>query len=254
MDGVDIGRLATIDNLAAANQLIPVSARVRLTPSVGSHTFVVRTWSTVSAGQVLAGASGAVDAYPPAFIRVSLATATAAPVANPTYGTTLPASPADGQEHILVDSVTNPTYQWRFRYNASSTSAYKWEFIGGADYIARVDANESTTTVGSYVDLTTPGPRMLVPRAGDYDVLGAADAYHTTVASVVFGIFRDSTVFSQTAILIAAGNNWSVLGPVTARVTGCAAGADVRLRYYNGNAGTAAWNNRWIRVRPVRVS
>ena len=42
------------------------------------------------------------------------------------YGTTLPASPVDGQEAILVDSVTNPTYQWRFRYNAGSTSAYKW--------------------------------------------------------------------------------------------------------------------------------
>src|SRR6516164_9624771 len=56
---------------------------------------------------------------------------------NPTlkipYGTTLPASPVDGQEAILVDSITNPTYQWRLRYNAGSTSAYKWEFVGGPD-------------------------------------------------------------------------------------------------------------------------
>ena len=29
------------------------------------------------------------------------------------YGTTLPASPLNGDEAVLVDSVTNPSYQWR---------------------------------------------------------------------------------------------------------------------------------------------
>src|SRR4029077_11434282 len=51
--------------------------------------------------------------------------------AKPTYGTTLPGSPVDGQEHVLVDSLTVPTYSWRCRYNAQSTNAYKWEVHGG---------------------------------------------------------------------------------------------------------------------------
>src|SRR6516164_5696483 len=51
------------------------------------------------------------------------------------YGTSLPGSPIDGQEYVLVDSTTNPSYQWRFRYNAASTSAYKWEHVGGAPYV-----------------------------------------------------------------------------------------------------------------------
>jgi len=41
-----------------------------------------------------------------------------APAPSIPYGTSLPTAPVDGQEAVLVDSVTNPTYQWRFRYNA----------------------------------------------------------------------------------------------------------------------------------------
>jgi hypothetical protein len=33
------------------------------------------------------------------------------------YGTKLPGSPVDGELAGLVDSVINPSFQWRFRYN-----------------------------------------------------------------------------------------------------------------------------------------
>lgn len=87
------------------------------------------------------------------------------------YGTTLPASPYNGQEAILVDNITNPSYQWRFRFNVNSTSAYKWEFIGGTAGKGYVDANEAiNTAVGSYGDLATVGPSFTLPRAGEYDI------------------------------------------------------------------------------------
>ena len=85
----------------------------------------------------------------------------------PSYGTILPASPVDGQEHILVDSTTNPTYQWRFRYNAASTSTYKWGFIGGPAAGAEV-LGSLTTGSPTYVDVG--GPSLAVPRAGIYMV------------------------------------------------------------------------------------
>jgi hypothetical protein len=47
------------------------------------------------------------------------------------YGTALPGSPVDGDEYILVDSTTAPTYSWRFRY-VSAKASNKWIFIGGA--------------------------------------------------------------------------------------------------------------------------
>lgn len=47
--------------------------------------------------------------------------------------TALPENPFDGQEVILVDSLTNPTYQWRMRYNTGSTQPQgrKWAYVGG---------------------------------------------------------------------------------------------------------------------------
>ena len=82
------------------------------------------------------------------------------------YATTLPAG-VDGQRVTLVDSVTNPSYQWEFRFNAQSTSAYKWEFVGGSPAYIAVEAQEATTST-SPVDLTTPGPSFTLPRSGDY--------------------------------------------------------------------------------------
>ena len=67
------------------------------------------------------------------------------------YGTSLPASPFNGQEAILVDSTTNPTWEWRFRYNANSSSAYKWEFIGGTPYSAENAVGVGGITSTSYI-------------------------------------------------------------------------------------------------------
>ena|SRR5215831_8195847 len=98
---------------------------------------------------------------------------TAAPVPWPpasggaSYGTTLPSNPVDGQEAVLVDSVTNPTYQWRFRYNAGSTSAYKWEFVGGSGVVAEYSTPPQTISpAGAWT--TVPQPSFTIPRAGEY--------------------------------------------------------------------------------------
>lgn len=88
-------------------------------------------------------------------------------LATTSYGTTLPASPVDGQEFTLVDSITAPNYQWRFRYNAGSTAAHKWEFIGGSDAIAL----EATAVGGGPLNTPTAyGPTITVPRTGVYQI------------------------------------------------------------------------------------
>jgi hypothetical protein len=43
-------------------------------------------------------------------------------------------------------------------------------------------------------------------------------------------------------------------GSVSGRSSGAAAGDDIRLRYAMTVAGTGHFMQRWIRVRPVRVS
>jgi hypothetical protein len=79
--------------------------------------------------------------------------------------TTLPASPFDGQEVILTDSLTVPTYQWRLRYDAAITDAYKWRFIGGPPTTG-YEATDVPTSSTTYVAL---GPLVVAPRAGIYD-------------------------------------------------------------------------------------
>ena len=57
----------------------------------------------------------------------------------PSYGSTFPASPVDGQEHIYTAGANGEC--WRFRYNAGSSSAYKWEYIGGAEVVLAATAS-----------------------------------------------------------------------------------------------------------------
>ena len=92
-------------------------------------------------------------------------------------GTSLPASPADGDEYILVDSLTAPTYSWRFKYLNSITDAYKWLALGpispvmGADPNAVLNTQTQVGASGYYYNLATS---MLVPRAGIYIIEGMA--------------------------------------------------------------------------------
>lgn len=48
------------------------------------------------------------------------------------YGTSFPADPADGEIAKLVDSVSDPSISWNFRFNARSLHVHRWEFQGGS--------------------------------------------------------------------------------------------------------------------------
>lgn len=84
--------------------------------------------------------------------------------------TTLPAAPVDGQEAFYQSAaMATPGMVWHFRYRAGSGSAYKWEFVGGPPLFAEVIAQE-TASAQIFGDLTTVGPTVTLPLAGDYDV------------------------------------------------------------------------------------
>jgi hypothetical protein len=124
----------------------------------------------VQNGQWLKGSSGAV-------VWAPIAAADLPAQAVPTYGTSFPASPADGAYHVLVDSTTAPIWQWLFRYNASSSSAYKWEFVGGTPAsISFVPASPIVLNTlpaqpfGGWYAPNAAGSTLTLPRAGDYDL------------------------------------------------------------------------------------
>jgi hypothetical protein len=175
----------------------------------------------------------------------------------PGYGTSLPGSPVNGQEYVLVDSTTNPTYQWHFRYNASSSSAYKWEFIGGShkSVVYSPGALVAFTGDSTWRDPATPGPLFVVPRSGDYEVSAVCQTTDPTVGALIqvalwYGTSGSSS--GSPAGQVTAANAYLVLYTY-ARMDGFAAGGDVRLRYWCNQAGPLV-GNCWMNVQPVRVS
>ena len=166
------------------------------------------------------------------------------------YGTSLPASPVNGEEFILVDSTTNPTYQWRFRYNAGSSSAYKWEFVGGAP--SRVYANESatSTTTGSWMTLPG-GPSFTVPRAGEYISQAHAMIANTAASSSMWIMVAYGGALQQG---INGNPRDGAEGLSTDDKQTVAAGAAIDMRYHMSFGGTGTWHTRTLLVTPVRVA
>jgi hypothetical protein len=167
-------------------------------------------------------------------------------------GTTLPASPVDGQEYDYVADATNGVV-WRFRYRAASASAYKWEFVGGAALSAEA-AGEGTTASTTYVALGG-GPAVTTPLAGDYEM-----GFTVQVGNSAATTFTWATVKLGAA---AAGEGemaffWTPAGNAEAHVSrtmmraGLAKGAALELQYKVAS-GTAKYYRRALWARPVRV-
>jgi hypothetical protein len=179
----------------------------------------------------------------------------APPAPSGAYGTTLPANPYDGQEAILVDNISNPSYQWRFRFNASSTSTYKWEFIGGSEASAYVGTSESTAS-GTYTDLATVGPTVTVPRAGDYWIEISANLNNAGVngvANMSFAVGATAALQADAVQVFSATGSTTIFACRSILKTGVAVATALTMKYMAQNQ-TVPFQLRQMRVRPVRVS
>ena len=192
---------------------------------------------------------------------------TPADVANIPYGTSLPASPFDGQEAILVDSVSNPTYQWRFRYNAGSTSTYKWEFVGGSPVIlGKVNPNvliDTSPAVGATAYHYPTGWAFTVPRAGDWDVWGGFDFTNTADGN---NYYQQAGAFADTAMVgpvygcyftLAVAATVAVSVPpntMTAVVSGKLVGIAANTNDNVGGSNKVKFDGGSVYVLPRRVS
>ena len=175
---------------------------------------------------------------------------------GPQRVTVLPGSPSDGQEVYYVADATNGIL-WHLRYNALAVGSYKWEFVGGPPLTHTVAASESrsSTTAG---ELTTPGPQVTVPLAGDYWCSwgGRVQAYTTGTIEGYIPLYAGAggnTSTNMICVFISVGqyNGGSVANSVKA--TGNAAGDLIRLRYSSQTAVQWVFAQRWLEVLPVRV-
>lgn len=177
-------------------------------------------------------------------------------------GTTLPSSPSNLQEAILVDSLTAPTYSWRFIYDTSITDANKWIFTGGSPIEVSIEAAD-TTASATPVDLSAVGPSITIPRSGLYILAGgAAIANSTNGSGGLVAIKRGAAALSVNDMVaqfqVSAASQLNVIfGPFSREFPASQlTGGDVYKLQYQiiGAAGTASFSRRWLRLWPMRVA
>lgn len=166
----------------------------------------------------------------------------------------LPSSPVDGDEFFFVADVANGVV-WRFRYRAASTSAHKWEFVGGADLLSGpVSGHFGAHNTGN---TGSAGPAAItVPLAGDYD------AMVTGGVTLLAGAELENT-WTPGVTPPLSGMNYAAVGTETEivmpicerhRFTNVAASGTIQVVYDNLNGtGTANIDAVQMYVRPIRV-
>lgn len=164
-----------------------------------------------------------------------------------------PTAPQDGDIWIATTVDANGT-RWAFQYNASSASAYKWEFIGGPPMYHQVVTNEGANFNNAWGNLATDGPVVTLTRAGDYTAVGTAKGILGAGADNLFlGIANgnNNPAFSLAGTVRTAGDSM----PLTAQgvFASIAAGTTIKLRYQGGNQ-VNNWSNRSLFVTPTRIS
>lgn len=264
VDGVSVGQWGNYAaNLAAGGESdttrMPVRLIRRIVLAAGARTLSCRGWHTGSAAPYVYAGPGGAGQLAPGFIRVSkIPSAVPGPsgLVPPTaIGTVLPASPVDGQEFILTDSLTAPTYTWHLRYMAAKASN-RWVFVGGAPGFSQVDALESPGST-TYVNLATLGPQFQIPVAGDYLVeIGFSEQTSTTGQACTMSYAIGATPASDTdaITLRTTGSANGDVGRGNNRVSRKSLGAVLlQAKYRAFDTNNAGFEKRWMRVEPIAV-
>lgn len=169
-----------------------------------------------------------------------------------TYVTSLPGLPSDGDEIYFAADAANGVI-WHLRYRAAASGSYKWEFLGGPPIVRTVLTSEtrSTTTFG---DLTTVGPTVTAPLAGDYEIsIGLTGTHPINGGVALASVYAGAPATDDDSCAFSGGSATMYHSPSkTVLKTGLSASAAIKLQYRSDGA-TATFFRRWISVLPVRV-
>lgn len=170
-------------------------------------------------------------------------------------GTALPASAVDGDQFILVDSTTAPTYAWLLQYVAAKSSN-KWQFIGGSQISAEVGIGETTAST-SYAALTTAGPSIAIPVAGDYYVavgyMNNTQATAQGLGYMSYDIGGTGASDNDAANSLSLSTTQAELVNAFRRRKKTGLTAVTLTAKYKTTAGTHGFSNRWMEVIPIAI-
>lgn len=175
---------------------------------------------------------------------------------QPTFESTLPASPYDGQEIYFQDAnMATAGVVWHLRYR-SGGGTYKWESVGGPPLLARNVTGQSSLAVSSGVATAfSPAVTITLPAAGDYLLRYGAYLGHSgnnqgmSIVPIATGLsYSGNNRASLSQPTGTSSGSGSVIGEMIA--TGIS--GTLELRYEAGAAGGTA-NYKWISATPIRV-
>ncbi len=233
---------------AYARLAIGAANRV-LTSGASSAT----SWATIVDAMIDAAAAISISklaGYPTDATKFLRGDGSWAAAGSPSLTAALPTSPSNGDEIIFVDSLSAPTYAWHLRY-ISAKASNKWQFVGGPPMSNEVAAAESTTST-AYVALTTPGPSIAVPVAGDYFVtLGAFITGPAAGALPIMSYDIGGTAAADADGISVVSSGVKVN---SSRVKKKAALTAVTLTSkYKTASGTGTWQDRFMNLLPIAI-
>lgn len=219
------------------------------------YTFTNGVGNTIDATEVNANFQNLEDAVND--IDTTQFSSTLAKYFPTTVVTSLPGTPIDGQTVLYQGAgMATDGIVWMLRYNSSSASSYKWEFVGGAPWMQGISTSEALSST-SYTNLATTGPTVTAPLAGDYIVrLGAyvGLSNDNTTALMSFAVGGTGAADADAIASTAVGTG-GVTGVVVSRdvqKTVSAAATAIAAKY-RVTANSASFENRFLSIVPVRV-
>lgn len=176
--------------------------------------------------------------------------------AQPTFESTLPSSPYDGQEIYYQNAaLATAGVVWHFRYR-SGGGTYKWECIGPTPLIARDGTLQNTLAASNGVATAfSPAVAITLPLAGDYLVRYGAILGHTgnnqgmSVVPIATGL---SYVGANRAQVVQPATVASSSAPASGEIIATGISGTLELRYESGATGGTAYH-KWISATPIRV-
>lgn len=176
----------------------------------------------------------------------------------------LPGAPSNGDECILVDSLTAPTWAVRFKYLTGITSdGHKWLNVGDGKIVARDtgDRVNAAATNDVWFDMTGNDLTITVPVDGNYELDLSALFYGGGggVVSIVAKIGAAAVVDADSVgDLLSTGNN--ITHPIHVHRPGpsyplvLTAGTVIKMQHRAGNnALNTHFTKRTLALKPVRV-
>lgn len=168
------------------------------------------------------------------------------------FSQTPPANPVDGQIWRMVASVTDGIV-WTFRYNAGSPSAYKWEFVGGAQWGAAIAQTQTIAAAGTWQNLGPSG--LPIPRAGEYllSAFCVAAVGGAAAASPYLAVYGNTPGNVLASVNQTGNATWALaLAIVNARPVALSQGASIGLSGFGPAGTTFAAGGAWSLV-PTRI-